>query len=66
MVRELPLDITLAGIRDTMITADARGRVTLLNAKDGRLTGWFYAEAVGQPLVAVFRIVNAQTRCDVF
>ncbi len=59
--REL-LRITLASIGDAVISTDAAGRVTFLNAVAETLTGWTQAEAVGQPLPEVFRIVNEQTR----
>src|SRR5262249_39726421 len=37
-------------------------RVTFLNPAAEALTGWTLADAVGQPLAEVFRIVNEQTR----
>lgn len=59
--REL-LRITLASIGDAIITTDTGGRVTYLNAVSESLTGWTNAEAAGQPLEAVFNIVNEETR----
>ncbi len=56
------LMITLKSIGDAVITTDATGHVTLLNGVAERLTGWTQAEAAGQPLTTVFRIVNEQTR----
>jgi len=53
---------TLASIGDAVINADLQGRITLLNPEAERLTGWTHQEAVGQPLAAVFRIVNELTR----
>lgn len=53
---------TLASIGDGVIATDAGGRVTSLNAVAEALTGWADAEARGQPLEAVFRIVNETTR----
>ena len=55
--REL-LRVTLRSIGDAVITTDIEGRVTYLNAVAESLTGWTQAEAAGQPLDAVFRIVN--------
>ena len=54
--------VTLASIGDAVITTDNSGRITFLNREAERLTGWKYTEAAGQPLPAVFRIINEQTR----
>jgi len=59
--REL-LQVTLASIGDAVVTTDIDGRVTYLNAVAGSLTGWKPEEAEGQPLEAVFRIINENTR----
>jgi PAS domain S-box-containing protein len=56
------LRITLSSIGDAVVTTDADGRITSLNPVAEALTGWARAEAVGQSLDAVFRIVNEQTR----
>ncbi len=56
------LAVTLASIGDGVIVTDADGRVTSLNAEAERLTRWSTAEAVGQPLSAVFRIIHELTR----
>jgi PAS domain S-box-containing protein len=56
------LRVTLGSIGDAVITTDLDGRVTYLNAVAESLTGWTQGEAVGQPLDAVFRIVNEETR----
>lgn len=56
------LRTTLASIGDAVITTDARGRITSLNAVAEALTGWTAAEATGQPLDVVFRIINEETR----
>lgn len=45
-----------------MIVTDAAGRITFLNAEAESLTGWVEAEAAGQPLPEVFRIINERTR----
>ena len=52
---------TLTSIGDAVVVTDAQGRVTLLNPVAQALTGWG-AEALGQPLDTVFRIVNETTR----
>jgi PAS domain S-box-containing protein len=56
------LATTFSSIGDGVIVTDDRGRVTSLNSVAERLTGWKSAEAVGQPLSSVFRIVNEVTR----
>ena len=56
------LRTTLASIGDAVITTDMAGCVTNMNAVAESLTGWTTAQAVGQPLDVVFRIVNETTR----
>jgi PAS domain S-box-containing protein len=56
------LRITLASIGDAVITTDADGRVTFMNAVAQALTGWSQADALGQLLTDVFRIVHEDTR----
>ena len=56
------LAVTLASIGDAVITTDAQGRVTFLNGVAQGMTGWALADAEGQPLGAVFPIVNEDTR----
>ena len=56
------LRITLASIGDGVITTDSEGRVTSMNAVAQALTGWSQADALGQMLTDVFRIVHEDTR----
>jgi PAS domain S-box-containing protein len=56
------MEITLRSIGDAVITTDLDGRITSLNDVAELLTGWSRADALGQPLDAVFRIVNEDTR----
>jgi PAS domain S-box-containing protein len=56
------LRVTLASIGDAVITTDADGRVTSLNAVAEALTGWTNDAAQGRALFDVFRIVNERTR----
>jgi PAS domain S-box-containing protein len=56
------LRVTFHSIGDGVITTDLHGRVAYVNAAAESLTGWPQAEAAGQPLDAVFRIVNEATR----
>ncbi len=59
------LRTTLASIGDAVIVTDTRGRVTFINGVAQELTGWNEDEAKGQPLEAVFHILNEQTRKSV-
>ncbi len=56
------LRVTLESIGDAVITTDLDGRISNLNRVAVALTGWRAEEAQGQPLEAVFRIVNESTR----
>ena len=56
------LRITLASIGDAVITTDADGRVTSMNAVAQALTGWSQTDALGHFLTDVFQIVHEETR----
>jgi PAS domain S-box-containing protein len=56
------LSVTLQSIGDAVITTDLAGRVNYLNPVAETLTGWSQADALGQPLDSVFKIVNETTR----
>jgi len=56
------LRVTLSSIGDGVIVTDDIGRVTMLNPVAETLTGWKQREASGQPLTAVFHIVNEESR----
>ena len=56
------LSQTLNSIGDAVIATDEKGNVTRMNPVAEDLTGWSLQEAQGQPLKAVFPIVNASTR----
>lgn len=56
------IDITLRSIGDAVLTTDAEGRVTRLNAVARELTGWGELDAVGRPVDEVFRIIHEETR----
>jgi len=53
--------ITLRSIGDAVITTTKNGIVDFLNPIAEALTGWCLDEAIGQPLDAVFHVVNEQT-----
>jgi len=52
----------LRSIGDAIIAVDAGGWIVLMNPVAERLTGWTQAEAVGQPIEAVFAPRDQQTR----
>jgi len=56
------LRVTLESIGDAVIATDLDGRISSVNRVAASLTGWRAEEARGQPLDAVFRIVNEATR----
>ena len=60
--REEQLAVTLDSIGDAVIATDEQGAVTRLNPVAERLTGWTRKEALGQPLLRVFNIINEETR----
>ncbi len=54
-------EVTLHSIADAVITTDTDGRIDQMNHMAEKLTGWRAADAHGQLLGAVFRIVNEIT-----
>jgi diguanylate cyclase (GGDEF)-like protein/PAS domain S-box-containing protein len=54
--------VTLDSIGDAVISTDADGQVTYLNAVAEGLTGWARTEAIDRPLTDVFRIINVESR----
>jgi diguanylate cyclase (GGDEF)-like protein/PAS domain S-box-containing protein len=60
------LSITLHSIGDGVIVTDTGGKITRLNPRAEKLTGWIAEEALGRTLREVFHIVNAKTRQLVF
>jgi PAS domain S-box-containing protein len=52
----------LASMGDAVIATDCQGRVVFLNPVAAELTGWSEAEALGQDMTVVCRIVNEVTR----
>ncbi len=56
------LAVTLRSIGDGFITTDVSGKILMLNNVAEKLTGWSQDQALGQPLVAVFNLINERTR----
>ena len=54
--------VTLQSIGDAVISTDAEGRIEYINPVAEGLTAWTLAEARGQPIGAVLRLVNELTR----
>jgi diguanylate cyclase (GGDEF)-like protein/PAS domain S-box-containing protein len=55
-------EVTLNSIGDAVVSTDIRGSVVYLNPVAERMTGWPRHEAIGRPLAAVCRIIDATTR----
>jgi diguanylate cyclase (GGDEF)-like protein/PAS domain S-box-containing protein len=53
--------VTLASIGDGVIRTDAAGVVDYLNPVAERLTGWSAAEACGQPVTKIFKVIDETT-----
>jgi PAS domain S-box-containing protein len=60
--RERWLAATLNSIDESVITANERGQVTLMNRAAEALTGWVREDGWGQPLVEVLQIVDESKR----
>jgi diguanylate cyclase (GGDEF)-like protein/PAS domain S-box-containing protein len=54
--------VTLQSIGDAVISTDAEGRIEYINPVAESLTAWTLAEARGQPIDAVLKLVNELTR----
>jgi diguanylate cyclase (GGDEF)-like protein/PAS domain S-box-containing protein len=54
--------VALNSIGDAVVCSDMSGRITYLNLVAETMTGWRREEAAGQPLAAVFRIIDGVTR----
>ena len=59
---EQKLAVTLNSIGDAVIATDAQALVTLINPVAQKLTGWTQAQALGQPVNVVVRIISKSTR----
>ncbi|MGA2813590.1 MAG: EAL domain-containing protein, partial [Candidatus Acidiferrum sp.] len=54
--------VTLNCIGDAVVCTDTSGNVTFLNRVAEKMTAWSWQEAIGQPVVQVFRIIDGGTR----
>lgn len=54
--------VTLESIGDAVITTNMQSEVTYLNPVAEKMTGWSKAEALGRPILEVFRILNESSR----
>jgi diguanylate cyclase (GGDEF)-like protein/PAS domain S-box-containing protein len=50
--------VTLASIGDGVIRTDSAGMIDYLNPVAERLTGWNAAEACGQPVTSIFKVID--------
>lgn len=55
------LAVTLNSIGDGVIATDKNGKIVMINKVAQRLTGWQWQDAVGQDLLEVFTIVDANS-----
>jgi PAS domain S-box-containing protein len=53
------LAVTLRSIADGVITTDTDGKIVLFNQVAEQVTGWTQAEAAGQPVENVFRVLRS-------
>jgi len=56
------LSVTLRSIGDGVITTDREGTILMINRAAEALTGWTERDAVGRPLMMIFRNLDGQTR----
>ncbi|WP_229007199.1 bifunctional diguanylate cyclase/phosphodiesterase [Methylophilus sp. Leaf408] len=54
--------VTLESIGDAVITTNMQSEVTYLNPVAEKMTGWSKAQAMGRPILEIFRILNESTR----
>ena len=55
-------EVTLNSIGDAVLSTDIKGCVTYLNVVAEQMTGWSRRDAIGHPLMEVFRIIDSVTR----
>ena len=60
--REKQLAVTLESIGEGVISMDTMGKIRFLNPAAEAITGWSNHQAIGQPLVKVFPILNPTSK----
>lgn len=55
-------EITLQSIGDGVITTNMQAEIVYLNPVAEKMTGWTKADAIGRPILEVFRVLNESTR----
>ncbi|MGH7779909.1 MAG: CHASE3 domain-containing protein [Candidatus Binataceae bacterium] len=58
-------EVTLASIGDAVIVTDTRAQITFMNQPAEQLTGWRKSEALNQPCIDIFKIINEESRASV-
>lgn len=58
-------EVTLASIGDAVIVTDTNAQITFMNGAAEQVTGWSSSDALNQPCVSVFKIVQEGTRATV-
>ncbi len=56
------LSVTLHSIGDGVIATDKKGRIVSINHVGEALTGWLEMEAIGRPLIDVFKTIREDNR----
>jgi two-component system cell cycle sensor histidine kinase/response regulator CckA len=56
------LSVTLRSIGDGVIATDKKGRIVSINHVGEALTGWQEKEAIGKPLVDIFKTISEDNR----
>ncbi|WP_206047129.1 diguanylate cyclase domain-containing protein, partial [Noviherbaspirillum denitrificans] len=54
--------VTLNAIVDGVVTTDINGKIAYMNPAAEKMTGWSSAQATGQPLHAVFQVIEPVSR----
>lgn len=58
-------EIVLNSIGDAVICTGISGNVDYMNVAAESITGWSAAEAIGQPIADIFKIISSETRLPV-